>query len=48
MLIGEDDFSIRQSLEEIKKGTGDQTALAANTTILDGQQVTLDQLRGCL
>ena len=46
VLIGEDDFSIRQSLEEIKKGVGDQTVLAVNTTILDGQQVTLDQLQG--
>jgi DNA polymerase-3 subunit delta len=46
VLIGEDDFSIRQSLEEIKRGVGDQTALAVNTTILDGQQVTLNQLQG--
>ena len=45
VLIGEDDFSVRQSLEEIKKGVGDQSALAANTTILDGQQVTLAQLQ---
>jgi DNA polymerase-3 subunit delta len=46
VLIGEDDFSIRQSLEEIKASIGERTALAANTTILDGQQVTLDRLRG--
>ena len=46
VLIGEDDFSIRQSLEEIKKGAGDRTALMANTAIFDGQRVTLDQLRG--
>jgi DNA polymerase-3 subunit delta len=46
VLVGEDDYSIRQSLEEIKKGIGDQTVLAANTTILDGKQVTLEQLRG--
>lgn len=45
VLIGEDDFSIRQSLEEIKKGIGDPTALMTNTTTLNGQQVTLDQLR---
>ena len=45
MLVGEDDFSIRRSLEEIKRGIGDQTALAANTTIFDGQ-VVLEQLRG--
>lgn len=46
VLIGEDSFSIRQALEEIKKGIGDPTVLAANTTIFDGQQVTLEQLRG--
>ena len=45
MLVGEDDFSIRQTLEEIKKGIGDEAALATNTTVLDGQRVTLDQLR---
>jgi DNA polymerase-3 subunit delta len=45
VLIGEDDFSIRQSLDEIKRGIGDPTALMTNTTVLDGQ-VTLDRLRG--
>ena len=45
VLWGEDDFSLRQSLEEIKRGIGDQTILAANTTTLDGQHMTLDQLR---
>ncbi len=46
ILIGEDDFSIRQSLGKIKQGVGDQTALMTNTTVLDGKQVTPDQLRG--
>ena len=46
VLLGEDDYSLRQSLEEIKRGIGDQTALMANTAALDGQQVKLDQLRG--
>ena len=45
ILSGQDDYSLSQALEEIKKGTGDQALLAANTTILDGQQVTLDRLR---
>ena len=45
ILWGEDDFSLRQSLEEIKRGMGDQAMLAVNTTTLDGQQMTLDQLR---
>jgi len=43
--MGEDDFSLTRSLEEIKRGLGDQSLLTANTTILDGQQVTVDQLR---
>ena len=45
MLLGEDDFSLTKSLEEIKRGIGDQALLEANTTTLDGQQVALDQLR---
>jgi DNA polymerase-3 subunit delta len=45
VLIGEDSFSTRQALEEIKGGLGDTTLLAANTTTLDGQQLTLNQLR---
>ena len=45
LLLGQDDFSCRQALEEIKGGMGDPVILATNTTILDGQQLTLDQLR---
>ncbi len=45
ILFGEDDFSLRQSLEEIKRGIGDQAALVANITTLDGRRLTLDQLR---
>ncbi|TET16918.1 MAG: DNA polymerase III subunit delta [Dehalococcoidia bacterium] len=45
ILSGQDDFSLGESLEEIKRGLGDQALLAANTTILDGQQATPDQLR---
>ncbi len=45
ILMGQDDFSIRQSLEEIKRDMGDQALLATNTTTLNGQQLTLDQLR---
>jgi len=44
ILVGQDDFSLAQSLEEIKRDVGDQAILAASTTTLDGQQVTLDQL----
>ncbi len=45
ILLGQDDFSLRQSLEEIKRGMGDQALLATNTITLDGQQLTLYQLR---
>jgi len=45
ILSGQDDFSIYQSLEEIKRKIGDQTMLATNTTTLDGQRLTLDQLK---
>jgi len=45
ILSGQDDFSLTHSLEEIKGEMGDQAILAAGTTTLDGQQVTLDQLR---
>jgi len=45
ILLGQDDFSLRQALEEIKRGMGDESLLSANTTTLDGQQMGLDQLR---
>ncbi len=45
ILLGQDDYSLSESLEEIKRGIGDQSLLAANTTTLDGQQMTLDQLK---
>ena len=45
ILTGQDDFSRSQALEEIKRGMGDQALLAANTTVLEGQQVTPDQLK---
>jgi len=45
ILHGEDDFSLSRALDEIKKGLGDSSLLATNTTLLDGQKVTPDQLR---
>ncbi len=45
VLIGEDDFSIRQALEDIKRGIGDADALMSNTTLLDGRQMTIEQLK---
>ena len=45
ILSGQDDYSLSESLKEIKKSAGDQALLATNTTTLDGQQMTLDQLK---
>jgi DNA polymerase-3 subunit delta len=45
ILTGQDDFSRSEALTEIKKGIGDPALLAANTTVLDGVQLTLEQLR---
>jgi DNA polymerase-3 subunit delta len=45
VLIGEDDYSIRQALEAIKKAIGDPSALMTNTTELDGRQVAVEQLK---
>ena len=45
VLFGPDDFSLNESLEEIKKGIGDKSLLDSNTTVLDGQQLTPNQLR---
>lgn len=45
IFYGEGDYSIRQALEEIKKSIGDPAALMTNTTVLEGKQVTIEQLR---
>jgi DNA polymerase-3 subunit delta len=45
ILTGPDDFSLNEALEEIKGGLGDRSLLAPNTSVLDGKQVTPDQLR---
>ncbi len=44
ILTGKDDFSLNQALEEIKGGLGERSLVDTNTTMLDGQQVTPDQL----
>lgn len=45
ILYGQDDFSLAQTLEKIKREVGDQATLEFNTTTLDGQQVTSEQLK---
>jgi DNA polymerase-3 subunit delta len=44
ILYGEDDFSLRESLIEIKEVLGDETMVATNTTVLQGQSTTPEQL----
>ncbi|MBI2856948.1 MAG: DNA polymerase III subunit delta [Chloroflexi bacterium] len=45
ILYGEDDFSRREALHAIKQGLGEAQLLDSNTTLLDGSQLTLEQLR---
>lgn len=44
ILYGEDDFSLRQALAVIKEEMGDKELLSTNTTVLQGQNLTLQQL----
>ncbi len=45
VLVGEDDYSIHEKLEEIKKGVGDLSVLPANMSVLEGQALSLEDLR---
>ena len=45
ILSGPDDFSRGEYLVGIKKDLGDESLLATNTTTLDGQQVTTQELK---
>jgi len=45
ILLGQDDYSRRQALEGIKKDLGDHDFASANITELEGQQLSLAQLR---
>jgi DNA polymerase-3 subunit delta len=44
ILYGEDDYSLREALAEVKEGLGDKELLATNTTVLQGQNLTMHQL----
>ena len=44
ILYGEDDFSRDEDLAEIKEGLGDPSALATNTSVFEGRDITLDEL----
>jgi DNA polymerase-3 subunit delta len=45
ILYGQDDFSLREALEEIQGGLGDPELLGVNTTTLEGKQLSLSELR---
>ncbi len=45
VLSGQDDFSITQTLENIKKELGDEASLAMSTTTLDGNQLSFEELK---
>ena len=44
ILTGQDDFALNESLAEIKRGLGDPSLLATNTTTFDGRELTPEQL----
>jgi DNA polymerase-3 subunit delta len=45
ILYGQDDFSLNQAVGKIKADLGDREMVVANTTNLDGQRLTLGELR---
>ncbi|MDD4875592.1 MAG: DNA polymerase III subunit delta [Dehalococcoidales bacterium] len=46
ILSGQDDYSINESLRDIKNSISNQTLLEVNTTVLEGHEITTGQLRG--
>jgi DNA polymerase III subunit delta len=44
IFYGKDDFSLQRALDEVKNELGDKDMLAVNTSVLDGQQLRLNQL----
>ena len=44
IFYGEDDFSLKAALAEIKEGLGDETLVATNTSVFQGQTITLEEL----
>jgi DNA polymerase-3 subunit delta len=45
VLSGQDDYSVAQALDEIKKETGDEASLSMSTTSLEGQNLSLEELK---
>lgn len=46
VLFGQDDYSLHEAVERIKSGLGPPEMLAVNTTSLDGEHLTLKELKG--
>ena len=45
VFYGEDEYSLRQAVDELKAKLGDRTTVDLNTTILDGRSLSLDEMR---
>jgi len=45
ILYGQDDFSLRQALQQIKADLGDPEIVATNTAVLEGQHLALAELK---
>lgn len=45
ILWGEDQFSMEETIQDIKNSLGEATLLATNTNILEGQKLTLNELK---
>jgi DNA polymerase-3 subunit delta len=44
ILYGEDDFSLKEALANIKDGLGDAATLATNTTVVEGRNISFEEL----
>ncbi len=45
ILWGEDEFSLNEALDKVKKNLGDRSMRDINTTLFEGQELTVEQLR---
>lgn len=45
ILWGEDQFSLEEALQGIKNGLGDISLISTNTSVMEGQKLTLNELR---
>lgn len=44
IIFGDDDWSLREKLSEVKRSLGDEESLSLNTTVFDGRHLTLPEL----